>query len=56
MIIPKQKTAAAIRAAIDKAAKRKDSEARQVFLPAGVYSVKTKAIYLKKGVRIVCAA
>jgi len=56
MIIPKQKTAAAIRAAIDKAAKRKDREARQVFLPAGVYSVKTKAIYLKKGVRIVCAA
>lgn len=47
MNTPKVKTAAAI-----PAAKRNAGEARLVWGPEGVLSVKTKAIYLKKGVKI----
>jgi polygalacturonase len=54
MVVVKGKTGAAIQSAIDKAAKRRPGEARLVLVPAGVYSVEAKAIYLKKGVKLFC--
>jgi hypothetical protein len=53
MVVVKAKTGAAIQAAIDKAAKGKAPQNRMVLLPSGDFSVETKAIYLKKGVRII---
>ncbi|MGA2506702.1 MAG: glycosyl hydrolase family 28-related protein [Chitinispirillaceae bacterium] len=53
MVIPKRKTGAALQAAIDEAAKGDTADDRVVFLPPGVYRLKSKPICLRNGVKIV---
>jgi len=53
MVIPKGNTAAVLQAAIDEAAQGDTADDRTVFLPPGEYRLKSKPIYVKRGVRIV---